>query len=41
MTDRRKFIGTAALATAGVAATAASAFPKPALAQAAPRSSGG
>ena len=36
MTDRRKFIGRAAVATAGVAATAASAFPKPALAQAAP-----
>ena len=36
MTDRRKFIGSAAVATAGVAATAASAFPKPALAQAAP-----
>ncbi len=36
MTDRRKFIGRAAVATAGVAATAASTFPKPALAQAAP-----
>ena len=36
MTDRRKFIGGAAVATAGVAATAASTFPKPAIAQAAP-----
>ena len=36
MTDRRKFIGRAAVATAGVAASAASAFPKPALAQAMP-----
>ena len=36
MTDRRKFIGKAALATAGAAATAASAFPKPAIAQGMP-----
>ena len=36
MTDRRKFIGRAAAATAGVAATAASTFPKPAIAQSAP-----
>ena len=36
MTDRRKFIGKAALATAGAAATAASAFPKPAIAQSLP-----
>ena len=33
MTDRRKFIGKAAAATAGAAAVAASSFPKPAIAQ--------
>ena len=36
MSDRRKFIGKAAAATAGAAAVAASSFPKPAIAQALP-----
>ena len=36
MTDRRKFIGKAAVATAGAAAVAASSFPKPAIAQSMP-----
>ena len=36
MTDRRKFIGRAAVATAGAAATAASTFPRPAIAQGMP-----
>ena len=36
MTDRRKFIGKAAAATAGAAAVAASTFPKPAIAQSMP-----
>jgi TRAP-type mannitol/chloroaromatic compound transport system substrate-binding protein len=36
MSDRRKFLGGAAVATAGAAVTAASSFPKPAIAQSAP-----
>ncbi len=36
MTDRRKFLGGAAAATAGAATVAASSFPKPAIAQSAP-----
>ena len=36
MSDRRKFLGGAAVASAGAAALAASTFPKPAIAQAAP-----